>query len=334
MLQVARRIAHPWIWIATLVLAAAPAEATFSIVARDSVTGDIGVAVQSHYFSVGPIVPWAEPGIGAVATQSLVEVSYGPKGLRLMREGRSATRALDELLAQDQYRDVRQVAMIDANGSVAVHTGEKCIADAGDHAGAQYSVQANLMANATVWPAMAKAYETSKGDLAERLLDALEAGQRAGGDMRGQQSAAIVIVKGKRSSRPWADRILDLRVEDHGKPIAELRRLVTLWRAYRSVDEGDGLITEGKTEEAMKAYSAAARMAPDNTEIVFWQAAALWKLGRERDAAPLFRKVFAKERRWVDLVPRLVPAGLLADDPAGLKRIQALAPAAPKKRRR
>jgi uncharacterized Ntn-hydrolase superfamily protein len=315
-------------------LIAAPAGATFSIVARDSVTGDIGVAVQSHYFSVGPIVPWAEPGIGAVATQSLVEVSYGPRGLQLMRDGRSAKRALEELLAQDQYRDVRQVAMIDANGTVSVHTGPKCIADAGDRAGAQYSVQANLMANDKVWPAMAQAYEASKGDLAERLLDALEAGQRAGGDIRGQQSAAIVIVKGKRSNRPWADRLLELRVEDHPKPLVELRRLVTLWRAYRNVDEGDALITEGNVEGAMQAYAAAARMAPDNTEILFWQAAALWKLGREKDATPLFRRVFAKERRWVDLVPRLAPAGLLADDAAGIKRIQALAPPAAKKRRR
>jgi uncharacterized Ntn-hydrolase superfamily protein len=320
--------------LALLALLAPPARATFSIVARDSVTGDIGVAVQSHYFSVGPIVPWAEPGVGAVATQSLVEVSYGPKGLDLMKDGRSARRALDELLAQDQYRDVRQVAMVDAEGIVAVHTGSKCIADAGDHAGAQYSVQANLMANKSVWNAMAKAYETSKGDLAERLLDALDAGQRAGGDIRGQQSAAIVIVRGKRSNRPWADRILDLRVEDSPRPITELRRLVTLWRAYRRVDEGDALITEGKVEEAMKAYSAAARLAPSNNEIVFWQAAALWKLGREKEATPLFRKVFAKERKWVDLIPRLVGAGLLADDAGGIKRIQALAPPAKKARRR
>jgi uncharacterized Ntn-hydrolase superfamily protein len=313
---------------AALLLPGGPAGATFSIVARDSVTGDLGVAVQSHYFAVGPIVPWAEPGIGAVATQSLVEVSYGPKGLQLMRDGRSAKRALEELLRQDQYQDVRQVAMIDADGGVAAHTGEKCIPDAGDHVGAQYSVQANLMANAQVWPAMAKAYETSKGDLAERLLDALEAGQAAGGDIRGQQSAAILIVRGKRSNRPWADRILDLRVDDDPHPITELRRLVTLWRAYRNVDEGDAKITEGNVEEAMKAYAAASRMAPGNLEIVFWQAAALWKLGREKEAAPLFRKVFAKERRWVDLVPRLVPAGLLADDPAAIKRIQALAPPA------
>jgi len=330
------RFASTWfVLLAASLLALAPrAHATFSIVARDSATGDIGVAVQSHYFAVGPIVPWAEPGVGAVATQSLVEVSYGPKGLQLMRDGRSARQALQDLLAQDPYRDVRQVAMIDADGGVAVHTGDKCIPDAGDRAGAQYSVQANLMANKAVWPAMARAYETTKGDLAARLLAALEAGQRAGGDIRGQQSAAIVIVRGKRSARPWADRFLDLRVEDHPRPIEELRRLVTLWRAYKHVDDGDALITEGKVEEAMSAYQSASRLAPTNMEIVFWQAAALWKLGREKEAAPLFRKVFAKERKWVALVPRLVPSGLLADDPAAIKRIEGFAPPEQGKRRK
>ena len=308
-----------------------PAGATFSIVARDSATGDIGVAVQSHYFSVGPIVPWAEPGIGAVATQSLVEVSYGPKGLDLMRDGRSAEQSLRELLDRDDHADVRQVAMVDSRGHVAAHTGIHCIPDAGDTTGNGYSVQANLMSNKKVWPAMAKAYETSNGDLAERLLAALEAGQKAGGDIRGQQSAAIVIVKGRRSNRPWADRVMDLRVEDSKQPIVELRRLVTLWRAYRNVDEGDALITEGKVEEAMKAYSQAARLAPGNDEILFWQAATLWKLGREKEATPIFRQVFARDHRWVELVPRLVPSGLLPDDPASIKRILALAPATKRK---
>jgi len=309
------------------------AAATFSIVARDPETGDLGVAVQSHYFSVGPIVPWAEPGVGAVATQSLVEVSYGPRGLEMMRSGRSATQTLESLLQEDQYREVRQVAMIDSHGDVAVHTGTKCIPNAGDHAGAQYSVQANLMSNERIWPAMAKAYEASTGDLAERLLAALEAGQKAGGDIRGQQSAAIIIVKGKRSNKPWADRVMDLRVEDSKAPIVELRRLVGMWRAYRKCDEGDAFVTEGKVEDAMKAYAEAARLAPGNNELLFWQAATLWKLNRRTEATPIFRKVFARERRWVDLVPRLVPAELLDNDPAAIKKIQALAPAVKRARR-
>jgi uncharacterized Ntn-hydrolase superfamily protein len=311
-----------------LLLLPASALATFSIVARDPDTGEIGVAVQSHYFAVGPIVPWAEAGVGAVATQSLVEVSYGPKGLELMRNGKSAKDALKELLDQDDHADVRQVAMIDAHGSVDVHTGKSCIADAGDHLGENYSVQANLMANDKIWGAMAKAFETSKGDLAERLLKALEAGQAAGGDIRGQQSAAIVIVKGKRSSQPWADRVLDLRVDDNPKPIAELRRLVTQWRAYRNVDQGDAYVADNKVEDAMKSYSEASRLAPGNNEILFWQAATLWKLDREKEATPIFKKVFARDRRWVALVPRLVPAGLLDDDKNDVKRIQALAPPA------
>jgi len=315
---------------AALLLLPSNAFATFSIVARDSVTGDIGVAVQSHYFSVGPIVPWAEPGIGAVATQSLVEVSYGPKGLDLMRDGRTADQALRELLGQDPHPEVRQVAMVDSHGNVAVHTGAKCIPDAGDHEGAGYSVQANLMSNKNIWPAMAKAYENAKGDLAEHLLEALEAAQKAGGDIRGQQSAAILIVKGKRSNKPWADRIMELRVEDSPHPIEELRRLVTVWRAYRNVDKGDELVTDGKVEDAMNAYAEAARLAPGNNEILFWQAATLWKLGREKEASPIFRKVFAADHRWVELVPRLAPAGLLSDDPESIKRIQALAPAASK----
>src|SRR5262249_11844696 len=160
-------------------------------------------------------------------------------------------------------------------GGVAVHTGSKCIPDAGDEEGDQFTCEANLMANRNIWPAMAKAYRAAKGDFPERLLQALEAGQKAGGDIRGQQSAAIVIVKGTRSSKPWADRILDLRVEDNAHPIAELRRLVGLWRAYRKSDEGDAFITENKVEDALQAYAEAARLAPGNDELLFWQAATL-----------------------------------------------------------
>ena len=187
---------------------------TFSIVARDPDTGELGVAVQSHYFSVGPTVAWAEAGVGAVATQSLVEVSYGPRGLELMRQGRSASDALPDLLAKDEQRDVRQVAMVDAKGSVAAWTGPKCIEYAGGETGEGFSVQANLMGSAQVWPAMARAYREAKGDLADRLIAAIEAGQKAGGDIRGQQSAAIVVVRGTSSGQPWKDRLFDLRVED------------------------------------------------------------------------------------------------------------------------
>ena len=271
---------------------------TFSIVARDPQTGDLGVAVQSHYFSVGPTVAWAEAGVGAVATQSLVEVSYGPKGLELMRQGKSASDALPDLLAKDEQRDVRQVAMVDAKGNVAAWTGPKCIEFAGGETGEGFSVQANLMSTQAVWPAMAKAYGEAKGDLADRLLAALEAGQKAGGDIRGQQSAAIVVVRGSSSGQPWKERLFDLRVEDSPKPIEELKRLVRLQRAYRSEDLGDEAAAEGRMEDALKAYSEAARLAPEVTELVFWQAVSLFNAGREADAAPLFKKVFAADRSW------------------------------------
>ena len=212
---------------------------TFSIVARDPHSGEMGVAVQSHWFSVGSVVAWAEAGVGAVATQALVEVSYGPLGLALMRAGKSAPEALSALLAADKERELRQVAMVDTQGGVAVHTGDRCIADAGHEAGDGFSVQANMMANPKVWPAMAQAYREAEGNLAERLLVALEAGQVAGGDLRGRQSAAIRIVKPVSTGRPWVDTMMDLRVEDHAEPIRELRRLVDLHRAYQHMNRGD-----------------------------------------------------------------------------------------------
>ena len=275
----------------------APLAHTYSIVARDSVTGEMGVAVQSHYFSVGPVVPWAEPGIGAVATQSLVLVDYGPRGLELMRTGMTAKQALDALTAVDPGVDGRQVAMIDAHGVVAAHTGKSCIPDAGMHVGAQYSVQANLMSNARVWPAMAEAYEHARGDLGERMMQALEAGEKAGGDIRGRQSAAILVVKGTPSGRPWADRVLDLRVEDNPFPLVELRRLMRLRRAYNLEDEGDNFISDKRSADAMKAYEAAMKLAPEVVELQFWAAVSMYTNDREREGLALFKRVFARERR-------------------------------------
>src|SRR5687767_6362534 len=225
--------------------------ATYSIVARDSATGEIGVAVQSHWFSVGTLVPWAEAGVGAVATQSFVDPRYGPLGLELMRLGRSAPEALRALVSSDADSAVRQVAMIDAQGRVAAFTGTRAIRAAGQHTGRQYSVQANLMEKPSVWPAMARAFESARGDLAERLLAALEAAEREGGDIRGRQSAAIVVVSGASSNRPWVDRLVDLRVEDHPQPIAELRRLVTLSRLYRRMNEGDEWVTKNDIPKAV-----------------------------------------------------------------------------------
>jgi uncharacterized Ntn-hydrolase superfamily protein len=303
-----------------------PLAHTFSIVARDAATGELGVAVQSHWFSVGSIVTWAEAGVGAVATQSFVDPSYGYKGLDLMRSGVAAPDALKRLLAADAQREVRQVAMIDAQGRVDAFTGKLDIADAGHVVGAQFSVQANMMATAKVWPAMAAAFEQARGDLADRMLAALEAAQAAGGDIRGKQSAAILIVKAASTGRPWAgaDRAFDLRVEDHPEPIVELKRLIRLQRAYAHANRGDELVSEKKIDDALKEYTAAGELAPEILELPFWQAVTLVVVGRESEAAPIFRRVFAKEPYWADLVPRLPAAGQLPDDPALIKRIVAL----------
>jgi len=203
---------------------------TFSIVARDPVTGELGVAVQSHWFSVGSIVPWAEAGVGAIATQSFVDPSYGKLGLELMRAGKTAPETLKALLAGDEGRDVRQVAMIDARGNVDAWTGKNDIPAAGQIVGKNFSVQANLMLNEKIWPAMAQAFEKTKGDLADRMLAALDAAQAAGGDIRGRQSAAVVVVTGKPTGQAWKDRTFDLRVDDSTEPLKEVRRLVTLLR--------------------------------------------------------------------------------------------------------
>ncbi len=302
---------------------------TFSIVARDPQTGEMGVAVQSHWFSVGSIVTWAEAGVGAVATQSFVDPGYGFKGLELMRTGMPAPQALDQLVKADKQPDGRQVAMIDGSGRVSAYTGKSAIEAAGHRVGREFAVQANMMANAKVWPAMASAFETGRGDLADRLLAALEAGQAAGGDVRGRQSAAILIVKAKGSGRPWAgaDRVFDLRVEDHPQPIRELARLVRLQRAYAHANRGDELMTEQKVAEALNEYAAASAIAPEVLELPFWHAVTLASIGKEAEAAPLFRAVFAKEPQWLTLLPRLPAAGLLPNDPALVKRILALAPA-------
>ena len=301
--------------------APAPLAHTYSIVARDPKTGELGVAVQSHYFSVGPIVPWAESGVGAVATQSLVLVDYGPRGLDLMRSGLTARQALDSLVKADAHNEGRQVAMIDAKGSVAAYTGPKCIPDAGHKTGDQYSVQANLMANATVWPAMSTAFEKAEGDLAERMMKALEAAEKAGGDIRGKQSAAILVVRGQPSGKPWMDKIFDLRVEDSEDPLKELRRLMRLRRAYNLEDAGDNFIAEKKPAEALKAYEQAAKLAPEVVELQFWAAVSMYTNDRKPEALKLFKQVFTKERHWADLVPRLAKAGLFPDDPKQIDEV-------------
>ena len=297
---------------------------TYSIVARDPATGELGVAVQSHWFGVGPIVPWAEAGVGAVATQSFVEPAYGPNGLALMRAGKSAPDALKELLAKDTARDVRQVAMIDSQGRVDAWTGAKDIQAAGHQVGQNYSVQANLMLNDKVWPAMARAFESAKGDLADRMLAALDAAQAVGGDIRGKQSAALVVVTGKPTGQPWKDRTYDLRVDDSPDPLKELRRLVTLQRAYNHMNAGDLAVERNDAPGALREYSAAEKLVPDNAEMTYWHAVALVNMGKIDESLPLFRKVFTLDRNWVELTRRLPKSGLLPDDPKLMARLLAV----------
>lgn len=299
---------------------------TYSIVARDTVTGEMGVAVQSHWFSVGSLVTWAEAGVGAVATQSFVDPAYGPLGLGLMKAGKSARQALESLVATDPGRDVRQVAMIDAHGNVAAHTGSKCIQGAGHITGRNYSVQANLMLNDKVPGAMSKAFEAATGDLAERMLAGLDAAEGVGGDIRGKQSAAILIVKGTSTGRPWADRVMELRVEDHSEPLKELRRLVQVHRAYDHMNAGDVAVEHGDVDGALREYGAAEKMFPGNLEMKFWHATALVNAGRVKDSLPLFKEIFSKDMNWATLVPRLPASGALIADEKTIKEILSVAP--------
>jgi uncharacterized Ntn-hydrolase superfamily protein len=273
------------------------------------------VAVQSHFFGVGPIVSWAESGIGAVATQSLVEPAYGPRGLALMGEGKSAPAALDQLVSEDGSEDVRQVAMVDRGGRVAVHTGTRCIAHAGHAIGEQVSAQANMMERDTVPAAMIRAYAEARGEpLAERMLAALHAAEREGGDIRGRQSAAMVVVAGRTTGSPIRDKPIDLRVEDHRDPVGELQRLVGLSRAYARASAGDDAAGEGDLEGALAEYEAAHRSQPDNIELAFWHGLALARHGREEEAVRLLRPVFDANPGWVELLKRLPAAGLFPDD--------------------
>ena len=325
---------------------------TFSIVARDPKSGEIGVAVQSHWFAVGQIVPWAEAGVGAVATQSFVDPSYGQLGLDLLRTGKNAPDALKGLLGADAACEVRQVAMIDTAGNVATFTGSRDIQAAGGTAGSapgagapthvacgkdggaltvghDFAAQANLMSNDRVWPAMAKAYAETAGDLADRLLAALDAAQSVGGDIRGKQSAALIVVAGKSSGKRWQDEIFNLRVDDNPEPLKELRRLVALQRAYNHMNAGDLATEHNDNEGALREYSTAEQIAATTpgvpqsryAEMIFWHAVALVNMKRVDESLPLFAKAFALQPSWRELTPRLSKSALLPDDPKLIERI-------------
>lgn len=275
---------------------------TYSIVARDETTGALGVAVQSHWFSVGSIVAWGEPGAGVVATQSIAEPAYGPWLLERLRGGQPPRDALDELLARDEQAGYRQVAVIGPQGPPAVHTGPGCIAFAGHASGTAHSAQANMMASQDVWPAMSAAFEASGGPLARRLLSALRAAEDAGGDVRGRQSSCLVVVRP--GDEPWRKHV-DLRVEDHPEPLDELKRLLTLHDAYELATQGDDLVGEGRHEEAGAKYEAAAALAPGNHELLFWAGLAAVQAGDDDTGMARVREAIALQPGWRDLLERL-----------------------------
>lgn len=294
---------------------------TYSIVALDAETGELGVAVQSHWFSVGFLVPWVKAGVGAVATQSFVKVDYGPDGLELMENGMSAKDALKSLIDQDEAEAVRQVAMIDINGNVAAHTGERCIVFANHVVGKNYSVQANMMENSTVPKAMAVAFENSSGDLADRMMAALEAAEKEGGDIRGKQSAAMVIMSGEPTGIEWKDTKMSLRIEDHPTPLKELKRLIRIHRAYQHANKGDYYMELNQIDNALTEYNKASKYYPENPELPYWSAVALVNGGRINEALPIFKAVFKSNPNLKKMTPRLIKSGLLIDDQKVLKKI-------------
>jgi uncharacterized Ntn-hydrolase superfamily protein len=295
---------------------------TFSVVGRDAKTGDMAVAVQSHWFSVGTTVSWGEAGVGVVATQSFINKSFGLRGLALLKEGKSPQEALDALLVNDLGKDVRQVAILDTKGRVATHTGKNCIDDAGHLNGEGFSVQANMMLNKNVVPAMEKAWkENSNLELAERMVAVLKAAQAAGGDIRGKQSAALIVVKAKATNEPWNDRAIDIRVDDHEQPISELERILKTYRAYEHMNRGDLEVETGNMEKAMTEYRAAMTMFPDNLEMQYWTAITLASNKKVKEASAMLQKIYQKDPNWRELTRRLPKVGLLTVSPEELKEL-------------
>jgi len=277
---------------------------TYSIVARDPATGELGVAVQSHWFSVGSLVTWARPGVGAVATQANVDPGYGPRALDLLGGGVSAGDALDRLLAADAAASSRQVAVVDVDGGVAAHTGSACIACAGHVTGPDVSCQANIMASERVWPAMLDAFTATGGSLTGRLLSALDAAEREGGDLRGRQSAAILVVPP--DGEVW-QTVVSLRVEDHPEPLPELRRLVDLGRAYSLAGEADELLNSGRHDEAARLYVEASELVPANHELLFWAGLGTAQAGDLDAGVAQVRAAIALQPSWRELLTRLGP---------------------------
>ena len=285
---------------------------TYSVVARDPKTGEMGVGVQSHWFSVGSLVSWGEAGVGVVATQSLVNKSFGLRGLELLKQGKPPQEVIDNLISDDEGKDVRQVAILDKEGRVATHTGVKCIKQAGHIVGENFSVQANMMLSDKVWPAMAEAFtKNSSLPLPERIVKTLEAAESVGGDIRGKQSAALLIVAGEQPENIWDDPLIDLRIEDHTDPLKELNRILRVFRAYEHMNNGDIAIEEGDMVKALQDYAAAQKMFPENLEMKYWTAISLANNNKIEDAMTIFKEIFTIDNNWRILTERLPQSELL-----------------------
>ena len=275
---------------------------TYSIVARDEKTGELGVAVQSHFFSVGSVVTWARAGVGAVATQAMVDIKYGPLGLELMSGGRSAPEALSALLKADKSADSRQVAMVDAKGLVAAHTGSKCLPHAGHVVGKGFSCQGNIMKSERVWGAMKAAFERNhEMPLAERMVAALESAEDAGGDIRGKQSSAILVVVPVLKPTYWEGRVIELRVEDHPAPVPELKRLLRYQRGYEWANKGDEFLTAKDYPRALDAYSKALSLVPEVDELKYWVGIGMLTSGQTERGERMVREVISKDRNWEEV---------------------------------
>jgi uncharacterized Ntn-hydrolase superfamily protein len=283
---------------------------TYSIIGRDHGSGEVGIAVQSRWFHAGQDLAWIEPGVGAVCTQAIIEPAYGLRGLRLLRDGRTAEEALAELTAADEGRDVRQVAIADADGRYAQHTGAGCVAAAGHAAGTDCCAQGNMLASATCWGAMIEAFEETEGDLTDRLLAALDAAEREGGDARGRQAARILVRPAQATGVPWQDRVIDLQVVDHSDPVPELRRLVNVKRAYDHLGKAFDLVGRGDVAGAVDEAAAAHELAPADDQITFWRASFLGGAGRNEEATQAWLEATSAHPGWPEFLNRCVDAGL------------------------
>lgn len=299
-----------------------PLAHTFSIVARDANTGEMAVAVQSHWFSVGTVVSWGEAGVGVVATQSFVNKSFGPRGLELLKQGKSPDEAVKILLSDDPGESVRQLAILDKTGRVSTHTGKKCIDEAGHKNGENFSVQANMMLNDKVVPAMEKAWLGNASlPLAERMIAVLKAAQDAGGDIRGKQSAALLVVRGESTGELWNDRLIDFRVDDDENPIVEIERLLKVHRAYEHMNLGDLYAEKGDMKKAMDEYNAAMKMFPQNLEMQYWTAITLASNNEIKKASSMLQSIYKEDSNWRELTKRLPKIGLLTVSDNDLKEL-------------